>query len=99
MSSTFRVNVAVVGAGLGGLSAAIALVRAGHRVTIVEQAPKLGEVSTSMAALAMNANLSTGWRWHTSPPKLVPYPGTMGDPATAKKGCHAPRIHGSPLLP
>ena len=51
MSSAFSLNVVVVGAGIGGLSAAIALVRAGHRVTIVEQAPKLGEASTLMDAL------------------------------------------------
>jgi len=42
--------VVIVGAGLGGLAAAIAIARAGHRVTIVERALKLGEVSTSLKA-------------------------------------------------
>lgn len=37
-------HVAIVGAGLGGLAAAIAVSRAGHRVTIIEQAQQLGEV-------------------------------------------------------
>lgn len=38
-------HVAIVGAGLGGLVAAIAIAQAGHRATILEQAPELGEVS------------------------------------------------------
>jgi salicylate hydroxylase len=38
-------HVAIVGAGLGGLAASIAIRRAGHRVTILEQAQQLGEVS------------------------------------------------------
>jgi salicylate hydroxylase len=38
-------HVAIVGAGLGGLAAAIGIARVGHRVTIIEQAQQLGEVS------------------------------------------------------
>ena len=37
-------HVAIIGAGLGGLAAAIGIARAGHQVTILEQAPVLGEV-------------------------------------------------------
>ena len=40
-----RLEVAIIGAGLGGLAAAIGIARAGHNVTILEQAPLLGEVS------------------------------------------------------
>jgi salicylate hydroxylase len=43
-------KVIVVGAGLGGLATAIALVRRGHSVTVLEQAPELGEVNTSNPA-------------------------------------------------
>lgn len=38
-------KVVIVGAGLGGLSAAVALARSGHSVEVLEQAPALGEVS------------------------------------------------------
>ena len=38
-------RIAIIGAGLGGLAAAIGIARAGHKVTVLEQAPLLGEVS------------------------------------------------------
>jgi len=40
-----KAHVAIIGAGLGGLAAAIGIAKAGHRVTIIEQAPVLGEVT------------------------------------------------------
>lgn len=40
-----KLNILVVGAGLGGLATAIALRRTGHNVTVFEQAPELMEVS------------------------------------------------------
>lgn len=43
-AAVIPLRIIVVGAGLGGLSAAIALARRGHSVTILEQASKLGEV-------------------------------------------------------
>lgn len=39
----------IVGAGLGGLAAAIALARNGHKVDVLEQAAVLGEVSAEAA--------------------------------------------------
>lgn len=41
-------KIAIVGAGLGGLTAAIALQRAGHEVRIYEQAPMLGDVGAGI---------------------------------------------------
>lgn len=45
MQAKVRLQVVVVGAGLGGLACAIALARRGHAVTVLEQAVQLGEVS------------------------------------------------------
>lgn len=42
-----RLQIAIIGAGLGGLAAAIGIARAGHKVTIFEQALLLGEVKPS----------------------------------------------------
>ncbi|KAK6201145.1 salicylate hydroxylase [Scheffersomyces amazonensis] len=41
-------DVIIVGAGLGGLTAAIGLTMAGHNVTVLEQAPQLGEVGAGI---------------------------------------------------
>lgn len=43
-TSARKIHVGVVGAGIGGLAAAIALKRAGARVTLLEAARELGEV-------------------------------------------------------
>jgi salicylate hydroxylase len=48
---TYRILIA--GAGLGGLSAASCLMKAGHKVEIYEQAPQLGEVG---AGIQISAN-------------------------------------------
>ncbi|MCG8314767.1 MAG: FAD-dependent oxidoreductase [Pseudomonadales bacterium] len=41
-------NIAIIGAGIGGLSAAIALTKAGFTVTVFEQAATLGEVGAGI---------------------------------------------------
>jgi salicylate hydroxylase len=42
-------SVLVVGAGIGGVAAALALARAGQRVQVLEQAPHLGEVGAGLS--------------------------------------------------
>ncbi|KAL8835345.1 MAG: hypothetical protein Q9176_006997 [Flavoplaca citrina] len=42
------INVVIVGAGLGGLAAAIGIAKAGHQITILEQAGALGEVGAGI---------------------------------------------------
>ena len=44
-----KLHVGIVGAGLGGLAAAIGIARSGHRVTVLEQAAVLGEVSLELS--------------------------------------------------
>jgi ribulose 1,5-bisphosphate synthetase/thiazole synthase len=46
MLQQLQLRVGIVGAGLGGLAAAISIARAGHKVTVLEQASALGEVDT-----------------------------------------------------
>ncbi|OYU84031.1 MAG: hypothetical protein CFE45_26090, partial [Burkholderiales bacterium PBB5] len=46
-------DILIVGAGIGGLTAAIRLVQRGHRVRVMEQAKVLGEVG---AGIQMSAN-------------------------------------------
>lgn len=41
-------NILLVGAGLGGLATAIALTQSGHKVTVFEQTPVLGEVGAGI---------------------------------------------------
>jgi salicylate hydroxylase len=54
-------EIAIVGAGLGGMSAAIALRRVGHRVTVLEQAPALGEVGAGIQLAPNAARLLLWW--------------------------------------
>jgi len=42
--SIMKLNVIVVGAGIGGMAAATALGRRGHNVVVFEDAPQIGEV-------------------------------------------------------
>ncbi|KAL2436788.1 FAD-dependent monooxygenase OpS4 [Exophiala dermatitidis] len=58
--STLRLNIIIVGAGLGGLAAAISLARRGHKVTVFEQAPALGEASMTSAHSVLSL-LSLFW--------------------------------------
>jgi salicylate hydroxylase len=47
-----KYHVAIVGAGLGGLAASIGITKAGHKVTILEQAQTLGEVSNVLRVVS-----------------------------------------------
>ncbi len=56
-SATFRtLDVLVVGAGLSGISAAIALRREGHRVSLVDKRDVASEVGNSIS-LAKNGGM------------------------------------------
>ena len=54
-----KARILVVGAGIGGLTAAIALARDGHNVAVFEQAPVLGEVG---AGISLSQAAQSGYR-------------------------------------
>jgi salicylate hydroxylase len=54
-------NVIVIGAGLGGLAAAIALRRQGHQVTVYERYDFAGEVGTSLSSTSNGSRFLDQW--------------------------------------
>ena len=54
-------NVVVVGAGIGGLAAAVALSRAGHEVVVCERARELREVGAGVQLSPNAARLLETW--------------------------------------
>ncbi|KAL0943452.1 FAD binding domain-containing protein [Colletotrichum truncatum] len=56
-----RLNVIIVGAGLGGLGAAIGILLAGHNVTVLEAAPDIGEVGAGIQVLPNAARVLFSW--------------------------------------
>jgi salicylate hydroxylase len=52
--SNLKLNVIIVGAGIGGMAAATALGRRGHNVTIFEDAPQIGEVHSNFSVVLNN---------------------------------------------
>jgi salicylate hydroxylase len=59
--SELKLNVIIVGAGIGGMAAATALGRRGHKVTVFEDAPQIGEVIMHYIVL-----IYLGWCWNSS---------------------------------
>ncbi|ATY65729.1 Aromatic-ring hydroxylase [Cordyceps militaris] len=61
MANPSSYDIGVVGAGLGGLSAAIALRRAGHRVTLYERFAFDGEVGASLSLASNGSRFLAAW--------------------------------------
>ncbi|PSR82628.1 FAD binding domain-containing protein [Coniella lustricola] len=56
-----KLNTIVVGAGLGGLGAAIAILLGGHDVTVLEAASEIGEVGAGIQVLPNSARVLASW--------------------------------------
>lgn len=64
-------NIAIIGSGLGGLSAAIALRRTGHKVTIYERYDFSGEVGASLSLASNGSRFLQEWQVDISSAKPV----------------------------
>ncbi|KAL5335593.1 hypothetical protein BJX70DRAFT_390532 [Aspergillus crustosus] len=60
-STPVKLDVAIVGAGVGGLSTAIALKREGHTVTVYEQASALSEVGAGIQIPPNSSRILHSW--------------------------------------
>uniref|UniRef100_A0A060TFY0 ARAD1D18392p n=1 Tax=Blastobotrys adeninivorans TaxID=409370 RepID=A0A060TFY0_BLAAD len=56
-----QLSFLIIGAGLGGLAAAIGLTRAGHKVTVLEQAPQIGEIGAGIQIPPNSSRILTQW--------------------------------------
>ena len=59
--ASLTLDIVVVGCGLGGLGAAFCLTQAGHRVTIIESSPMIGEVGAGIQISPNSSRLLRRW--------------------------------------
>jgi len=60
-SDTTRLNIIIVGAGLGGLGAAIGILLAGHAVTVLESTSEIGEIGAGIQVLPNSSKVLQHW--------------------------------------
>ncbi|KAL3475747.1 hypothetical protein BJX99DRAFT_229213 [Aspergillus californicus] len=61
VQARLKLDILVVGAGLGGLATATALARSGHKVTVVEQANEIKEVGAGIQIPPNSSKLLARW--------------------------------------
>lgn len=69
-----QLHILVVGCGLGGLAAAHCLVQAGHRITLLEAAPAIGEVGAGIQVSPNVSRLLFRWGLRDALTKLAVEP-------------------------
>ncbi|KAI1497853.1 FAD/NAD(P)-binding domain-containing protein [Biscogniauxia marginata] len=60
-STSSQLHVLVVGAGLGGLGAAISILLAGHNITVLESAADIGEIGAGIQVLPNSSRILCSW--------------------------------------
>jgi 2-polyprenyl-6-methoxyphenol hydroxylase-like FAD-dependent oxidoreductase len=91
-------QVAVIGGGIGGLSAALAMLKAGCDVQVYEQAAKFGEIGAGINGAGMTAAPCNVLRWgrrsmrRSAPPTIISI-------AAISRRCWPPRCPGSARMP
>ena len=60
-STPFQLDTIIIGAGLGGLAAAISIAVAGHKVRVLESARQLAEIGAGLQITPNGANLLRRW--------------------------------------
>jgi salicylate hydroxylase len=86
-------HVLLMGAGPGGLAAALALVRAGFRVSVYEQAPRLGEIGAGLTVAANGSRVlyALGLKAVLDAWAVVPNRGCIKDGRTGVEVVDIPR--------
>lgn len=81
-------DIAIIGAGLGGLSAAVALRRQGHRITVYERYDFAGEVGASLSAASNGSRFLEQWGVDVKAAKPV---------SLTPTSCDRGSVRGSPI--
>ncbi|KAI5857791.1 hypothetical protein BZA05DRAFT_106304 [Tricharina praecox] len=98
-----KLNVVIVGAGLGGLGAAIGISLAGHNVTVLEAASEIGEIGAGIQIHPNASRILTRWGlapalsayWTT--PRCVNMLSWRGEPLASMRFAEAAEKYGSPF--